>query len=69
MDIQRDDKIHDIDVLERKAEKMISLIFSMCEEEIHKAPAMLKTRASSLIHAAMAAQYAIQTFLTLARIR
>ena len=58
-----------IDELERKAEELISLMLSLCEERIRKASAMPDARASSLAYAAMAVREAIQTFLELERIR
>ena len=68
MDTQRDDHVLDIDDLERKADKLIRLILSMCEDRI-RACAKGDARASSLANAAIAAQNAIYTFLALARIR
>ena len=55
--------------LERKAEELINLMLSLCEEEIHVTSAMPDFRASSLASAAMTAQNAIQAFLALTRIR
>ena len=52
--------------LERKANELISLMFSVCEEEI-RGISMPDARASLLANAAMAVQSAIQIFLTLAR--
>ena len=67
MEIQNN--VSGIDELERKAEDLISLMLSLCEERIHKAPAMPDAHASSLAYAAMAAREAIHTFLALKRIR
>ena len=67
MDTQRSDHVPDVDDFERKADKLISLMFSLCEERIHGIPSMPDTRAASLAHAVMTVQNAIQTFQTLAR--
>jgi len=69
MDSQYRDQVQSIDELERKADELFSLMFSLCEKQISKASDMPDARASSLVHAAMAVQNAIQTFLALARIR
>ena len=68
METQRNDHVLDIDDLERKADELIRLILSMCEDRI-LASAKGDYRASSLANAAIAAQNAIHTFLALARIR
>jgi hypothetical protein len=68
MDIQDHDQVPGSDDLERKTQELISLMFSLCEEEI-RGIVMPDARASSLAHAVMTAQYAIQTFTALARIR
>jgi hypothetical protein len=57
-----------IEDLERKAAEFITLMFSMCEERLRDVSAVPDARASSLAHAVMAAQNAIQTFVNLARI-
>ena len=54
--------------LERKANELISLMFSVCEKEI-RGVSMPDARASSLAYAAVGAQNAMLTFLALARIR
>jgi len=69
MDTQHHDQIPGIDELERKAEELFSLMLLLCEKQISKASDMPDARASSLVHAAMAVQNAIQAFLALARIR
>jgi hypothetical protein len=53
MDTQHHDPILDIQVLEHKADELISLMFSLCEEELRRS-AMPDARATSLIHAVMA---------------
>ena len=68
MDAQHHDQVPDSDVLERKANELICLMFSVCEEK-KRGISMPDARASSLTHAAMAVQNAIQTFLALARVR
>ena len=69
MDTQHSDQAPDLDDLGRKADELISLMFSRCEERINRTSAMPDAHASSLAHAAIAAQHAIHTFLVLARIR
>ena len=69
MDIQRSDHVPSLDALERNADMFISLMFSLCEERIRGISSMPDARASSLAHAVMAVQNAIQTFQALARIR
>jgi hypothetical protein len=59
----------DVEDLERKAAEFIKLLFTLCEERMYGVSAMPDARASSLAHAVMAAQNAIQTFINLARIR
>jgi hypothetical protein len=66
---QRNDPIHDVEDLERKAAELVSLTFSLCEERIRSVSVMPDARASSLAHAAMAVRDAIQTFLALIHIR
>ncbi|MDR3176847.1 MAG: hypothetical protein LBU06_10015 [Desulfovibrio sp.] len=68
MDTQYHEHIHGIDELERKADELISLMLSLCEERIRGLPAMPDARATSLIHTAMSARYAVRAFLALARI-
>ena len=51
--------------LERRADELMSLMFFLCEEEIQKTSAMPDARTSSLAHAVMATQNAIQTFMAL----
>jgi hypothetical protein len=59
----------DVEDLENKAAEFIKLLFTLCEERICGVAAIPDARASSLTHAVMAAQNAIQTFVNLARIR
>jgi hypothetical protein len=58
-----------IEDLERKAPEFINLLFTLCEGRIRGVSSMQDAHASSLAHAVMAAQNAIQTFINLARIR
>jgi len=67
MDLQHSDYIPGIDDLERKADELISLMFSLCEERLRGIASMPDARASSLAHAVMAVQNAIQTFQALTR--
>ena len=67
MDTQRSDDVSDSDALENKADELIRLMLSFCEDEIREVSAMTDARASSLATSAMAAQNAIHTFLALAR--
>jgi len=68
MDIQRNDRILDLEALERNADKLLSLMFSLCEERICGLSSMPDAHASLLAHAVMAVQNAIQTFQALTRI-
>jgi len=68
MDIQRNNHIPGLDDWERSADELISLMFALCEDRIRRAPSMPDARASTLAHAVMAAQNAIQTFQALVRI-
>ena len=69
MDTQHRDKATRVEELERKANELISLMISLCEERISRTSAMPDAHASSLALAAMAALDAIKTFLALERIR
>jgi len=68
MKTQLDDHVPGIAELENKANELTCLMFSMCEERIHNVPVMPDAHTESLANAAMAARYAIKTFLTLERI-
>ena len=69
MDTKNRDQIPGIDALEDKAQELFSLMLSVCEDRIGRVPAWPDAHASSLVHAVMAVQCAINTFLILARIR
>jgi len=69
MDTQHSSHVSDSDALENKADELIRLMLSFCEEEIREVAAMPDARASALANAAMSAQNAIHTFLALTRIR
>jgi hypothetical protein len=66
MDTQHHAHIHGIDEFERKADELINLMLSLCEEELRR-PAMPDAHALSLASAAMAARYAVLAFLALTR--
>jgi hypothetical protein len=55
--------------LENKAAEFVSLMFALCEDRTGNDFALPDEHASSLSSAAMTAREAIQTFLTLKRIR
>jgi hypothetical protein len=69
MDMQHNVHVLHTEELERMADELISLMLSLCEEEIRDTSAVPDARISSLAHAAMAAQNAIQTFMAVERIR
>jgi hypothetical protein len=69
MDAQHHGHVTGFEDFEHKAEELISLTLSLCEEWLRERTVMPDARASSLAHAAMAMRDAIQTFLALARIR
>jgi hypothetical protein len=67
MDTIHHKTVPDIGDLERKADELIHLMLSLCEERLNKI-AMPDAHALSLASAAMSARYAVLAFLALARI-
>ena len=69
MDSHTNDPSLNTEDLEHKALELVNLMFALCEERIRGISAMPDAPASPLSSAAMAVRDAIQTFLTLERIR